>query len=168
MLQPLCQALLAKVHEQLDLLDHLIELLPEDRLDWKPEMAGSWTAGLLLGHLLECLAGMCAVLYTAKPERLAHFLRLRELPVNHACGREEARRRIGEYREHIGQGFSALEDADLAHSIPTVFVPQGEPLMTLLLGNLEHLINHKHQLFTYLKLMGVGVSSADLYRFRGV
>ena len=39
--------------------------------------------------------------------------------------------------------------------------------MTLLLGNLEHLINHKHQLFTYLKQMGVEVTTRDLYRFRG-
>jgi hypothetical protein len=38
---------------------------------------------------------------------------------------------------------------------------------TLLLGNLEHLINHKHQLFLYLKLMGVPVGTPDLYQFRG-
>ncbi len=39
--------------------------------------------------------------------------------------------------------------------------------MTLLLGNLEHLLNHKYQLFFYLKLLGVPVNSSDLYRFRG-
>ena len=50
--------------------------------------------------------------------------------------------------------------------MPTVFVPQGESILTLLLGNLEHLINHKHQLFTYLKQMGVPVATPDLYRFR--
>jgi hypothetical protein len=37
-----------------------------------------------------------------------------------------------------------------------VFVPQGEPLLTLLLGNLEHFINHKYQLFSYLKGKGSG------------
>jgi hypothetical protein len=51
--------------------------------------------------------------------------------------------------------------------VATVFVERGEPLLTLLLGNLEHLINHKHQLFTYLKQMGVDVNTRDLYRFRG-
>ena len=50
--------------------------------------------------------------------------------------------------------------------MPTVFVAQGESILTLLLGNLEHLINHKHQLFTYLKQMGVPVATPDLYRFR--
>jgi hypothetical protein len=34
------------------------------------------------------------------------------------------------------------------------------------LWNPEHLINHKHQLFTYLKILGIGVTSRDLYRFR--
>jgi len=50
--------------------------------------------------------------------------------------------------------------------LSTVFVKEGETLLTLLLGNLEHLINHKHQLFTYLKLLGVAVTSQDLYHFR--
>ena len=49
----------------------------------------------------------------------------------------------------------------------TVFVPEGETLMTLLLGNLEHLLNHKYQVFLYLKLAGVAVGSRDVYRFRG-
>jgi hypothetical protein len=40
-------------------------------------------------------------------------------------------------------------------------------MATLLLGNLEHLINHKHQLFMYVKLMGVAAGTRDLYRFRG-
>jgi hypothetical protein len=60
-----------------------------------------------------------------------------------------------------------LSDADLARLLPTVFVPQGETLLTLLLGNLEHLINHKHQLFVLLRSLGCPVATADLYRLRG-
>jgi hypothetical protein len=51
--------------------------------------------------------------------------------------------------------------------IPSVFVPEGESLLTLLLGNLEHLINHKYQLFFYLKLLGLPVTSRDIYHWRG-
>jgi len=123
--------------------------------------------GVLLGHLLECLAGICAVLWSAAPERLAHFSELRNLPVNHHCGIDEARWRIATYGARIGEGFAAIGDQDLGRLLPTVFVSAGEPVATLLLGNLEHLINHKHQLFTYLRLMGESVSSRDLYRFRG-
>ena len=165
--RPLCAALLAKIHEQLDNTEHLIRLLPADRLDWVPKVPGAWTpAGALLGHLLDCLAGFCAVLAAYEPERLRHFGELRELPVNHRCPPDEAARSIAVYRAHIDEGFALLTDADLSRPVPTVFAQQGESVLALLLGNLEHLINHKHQLFTYLKLLGVDVASRDLYRFR--
>jgi hypothetical protein len=165
--QRLCQAMLSKIQEQIVGTLHLISLLPPDSLDWSPAIPGAWPVGSLLGHLLDVLAGFCAVLATARPGRLAHFDELRKLPVNHACVPHEAVSRIAGYRTHIEQGFALLEDGDLGKIVPTVFVPSGEPLMTLLLGNLEHLINHKHQLFTYLKQMGVDMSTRDLYQLRG-
>jgi hypothetical protein len=122
---------------------------------------------VLLGHLLECCAGVCAVLYAVEPGRLRHFAELRDFPVNHLCGKDEARERMTAYRDHIHQGFALLQDGGLSERVPTIFVGEGESVLTLLLGNLEHLINHKHQLFTYLKLLGVSVSSGDLYCFRG-
>ena len=164
----LCDALLAKIHEQIDKTVHLIRLVPPESAAWTPPAGNGWPVSILLGHLLECAAGFCAVLAAAAPERLAHFAELRNLPVNHACAPGEAIRRLEVYRAHIGEGFAALEDARLAEPLPTIFVAQGEPLLTLLLGNLEHWINHKHQLFMYLQQMGVTVSTADLYRFRGV
>jgi hypothetical protein len=152
---PICAALHAKIGEQIERTAHLIALLPDGRRDW------------LLGHLLDCLAGFCAVLYTAAPDRLAHFAELRRLPVNHDCDKAEALARLPVYARHIDEGFAALRDADLARAVSTVFVPQGESIATLLLGNLEHLINHKHQLFTILKEIGAPVGTPDLYRFRG-
>ena len=157
MSETLCASLLAKVDEQIERTTHLIELLPAHRGD----------AALLLGHLLECMAGFCAVLVAALPERLAHFAALRELPVNHACAATEAVRRIATYRERIAEGFAVLRDHDLSRLLPTVFVPRGETVLTLLLGNLEHLINHKHQLFVVLRTLGCQVGTADLYRLRG-
>src|SRR5208283_3900748 len=118
------------------------------------------------GHLLDCLAGVCAVLYAAHPDELAHFSELQKLPVNFACTAEAAGERIELYRARIAEGFAALRDGDLGRKLPTVFVAEGESVLTLLLGNLEHLVNHKHQLFLYLKLAGVNVSTPDLYQFR--
>lgn len=163
----LCASFLSKAHEQIEKTVHLINLLPADRLSWKPAIPGAWPVDVLLGHLLECLAGFCAVLGAVEPDRLAHFAKLRDLPVNHPCSPAEAVNRIALYRASIDEGFALLTDADLGKTVPTVFVSHGEPLQTLLLGNLEHLINHKHQLFTYLKQMGVDISTPDLYQFRG-
>ena len=156
----------SKIDEQIERTMHLTELVPAEQFHWTPAMAGAWPIGKLLGHLLDCLAGFCAVLYAAHPESLTHFAGLRHLPVNHLCAPDEAFQRMSDYRDHIDEGFAVLTDADLARKLPTVFVPDGESLLTLLLGNLEHLINHKHQLFTCLKLMDVPVGSGDLYRFR--
>jgi hypothetical protein len=165
--RPLCEALVAKIHEQIEGVERLIRLLPADGLDWTPPIPGAWPTGILLGHLLDCMAGFCAVLSAFESPRLAHFAKLRELPVNHRCLPDEAACRIAIYRVHIDEGFALLRDADLGREVPTVFVKHGEPLLTLFLGNLEHLMNHKHQLFTYLKEMGVDVMSQDLYHFRG-
>jgi uncharacterized damage-inducible protein DinB len=161
----LCASLLEKIREQIERTSHLIGFVPAAQLTWTPG-PDAWTVGELLGHLLECMAGFCAVLIAAEPQRLAYFRELRELPVNQVCSPAEAAARIAIYRAHIEEGFALLTDADLARCLPTVFVAQGEPLLTLLLGNLEHQINHKHQLFTYLKQMGVPVATPDLYRFR--
>ena len=156
---------LSKLEDQIERVEHLISLIPMDKLEWRP-LPDSLRVCEVLGHLLECLAGFCATLYAVSPERLAHFERLRELPVNHCCGVEEAREGMGDYLNCIREGFSLLKDEDLARRIPTVFVSDGEAFMTILLGNLEHFINHKYQLFFYLKLLGVGVTTGDLYRLR--
>jgi len=163
--QPLCEVLSSRVQEQVELVDDLIRRLPAEQVDWTPP-TGSWSTARLLGHLLDCLAGMCAVLYSANPAELEHFLRLRELPVNHCCGRGEARARISQYGRTISEGFSLLTDADLTRSISTLFLPTGETLLSLILGNLEHITNHKHDLFIHLRLAGVPVGTRDLYRFR--
>jgi DinB family protein len=160
-------ALLDKVHEQIDKSVHLLNLIPADQLDWRPPAPDAWTAGLLIGHLLDCLAGFCAVLAAIEPQRLAHFAELRNLAVNHSCAPAAAITRIALYRTRIDEGFVLLDDLRLSQLLPTAFVPEGEPLITLMLGNLEHLINHKHQLFTYVKQMGIKVNTRDLYHFRG-
>jgi len=156
---------LAKIEEQIDRTLHLIELIPSDKTEWRPQ-PNSFRICDLLGHLLECLAGFCATLYAVKPDVLDHFEELRELPVNHCCGQEEALMRIRHYSIHIKQGFDLLDDNDLKIRVKTVFVSEGEPVMTLLLGNLEHLINHKYQLFFYLKILDIPVSTKDLYHFK--
>ena len=161
--------ILAKLREQVERTEHLLGLIPPDGIDWRPDLSGSSALRLseVLGHLLDCLAGFCATLYTLDPQRLGHFTRLRERPVNHRCGVDEARERIREYMEHIEEGFAPVTSDDLARRIPTVFVPEGEAVLTVLLGNLEHFINHKFQLFFYLKMLGVAVGTRDLYHRRG-
>ena len=142
-----------------------MNLIPPASIEWQPA-PGAMRVCDLLGHLLECLAGFCATLYVVDKERLADFARLRELEVNHCCGITEARLRMRDYRARIEEGFAVVTDRELALNLPTVFSAEGETVLRLLLTNLEHFINHKYQLFFYLKLMGVSVGTTDLYRLR--
>jgi DinB superfamily len=161
----LTSLLLEKIEQQIELAIGLVALVPADRLAWQPA-PDVFRLNQLLGHLLEAAAGFCAALYKLKPQELAHFMRLRDLPVNHDCGIDEATARLRDYLIHIRQGLATLNDADLARRLPTAFVPAGEAVLTILLANLEHFINHKHQLFFYLKLLGVEVGTAQLYAIR--
>jgi len=161
-----------KVLEALERTGHLVNLVPAEKLEWRPATDVVFSRpptdlGHLLGHLLDCAAGFCAVLHAAYPSQLKDFTELRGLGVNHLCQPADAARRLEQYSQCIARGFEICTDEDLGRKLPTVFEPGGERLLTLLLGNLEHLLNHKHQLFFYLKLLGVRVQSADLYRFRG-
>lgn len=156
-----------KVREQIERTEHLIQLIPPARIEWNPQWpGGSFDTGHLLGHLLECLAGFCAVFYVVFPQQLEGMLELRSLPVNHFCKPDEAMRRIQAYARYIEEGFDLCGDEDLQRMLPTVFAIS-ESVMTLLLGNLEHLINHKYQLFVYLKILGVPVNSRDIFSWRG-
>jgi hypothetical protein len=160
-----------KVLETIERTAHLVSLAPAENLKWHPPSPGNGIAaidlGHLLGHLLDCLAGFCAAFYAAFPARLSDFHALRSLTVNHFCAREEATIRIETYSTCIVRAFECCSDEDLVRELPTTFVPSGEPLVTVLLGNLEHLINHKYQLFFYLKLLGSPVGTQDLYKLRG-
>jgi DinB superfamily len=170
--QPLVGSLAEKVMETIERTEHLVSLVPAHLLDWRPEVPSKAPEandiGHLLGHLLDCVAGFCAALLRAFPVQLADFQGLRSITVNESCSSEEALKKIEGYRVQIQRGFQCCTDGDLSMRIQTVFVPNGETLLTILLGNLEHLINHKYQLFLHLKLVGLRVGSRDIYKWRGV
>ncbi len=166
-MESLCADFLLKTEDQINRVAHLISLIPEVRMDWTPPTLKGFSSGTLLGHLMECLAGFCAVLHASSPDRLNHFLDLKHHTVNEPYNPTEVLTRLQVYRDHIRQGFAAVRDVDLGRKIPTVFVPDGEPLLSLLLINFEHLASHKYQLFIYLRMLGLQVGSEDLYHFSG-
>jgi hypothetical protein len=166
---PLVNSLAAKVMETIERTLHLVSLAPADLLKWRPaSMPEANDLGHVLGHLLECLSGFCAAFYRAFPVELADFLELRAMPAYESCAPAEAQKKIKLYEAQIQRGFECCTDRDLSTRIPTMFVPEGQTLLTVLLGNLEHLINHKYQLFFYLKLTGVKVGSRDIYKWRRI
>lgn len=159
--------LAAKTMQSIEKTAHLISLIKPGQLSYQPGAPSGCLPGTdlghLLGHLLDCLAGFCAAFYAAFPKRLASLQELRKSRVNHFCEPAEALQRIRVYRKEIERGFRVCTDKDLKRKLPTAFCPDGEPLLAILLANLEHLLNHKYQLFFYLRLLGTRVGTQDLY-----
>jgi hypothetical protein len=152
----LARMIAAKLEEQVERTEHLLTLVQPESMAWEPGWSTpAFQLSELIRHLHGALSGFCAVLYAAYPDRLGHLQGLRESGAP-----------LRELWLNIEAGLVLVTDQDLARPIPTVFVPAGEPLLTLLLGNLEHFINHKHQLFDYLKILGVPIRTEDLYRLR--
>jgi len=162
-----------KIDEQLDRLGHLAGLIPAAHvagLDWRPPLPAGVRAlslGALLHHLLDCVAGFAAVLQAAQPEAGADLAALRSRLAAPLVNVADFEDRLRNCKVVLVAGFAALTDNDLGRVLPTVFVPQGEAVLTLLLGNFEHLVHHKFQLFFYLKMMGVPLGTPDLYVLRG-
>jgi len=163
----LCTAFLGKIDDQVERVEHLVSLVPPGALAWTPPIPRAFSVSVLLGHVLDCLAGFCAVLYAANPQKLGRLLELKELPANQPMDPQRAAAFLARYRGGIHEGFALLADSDLERKVPTVFVPDGEPLLSLLLINCEHLASHKYQLFLYLRMLGREVGSRDLFRFSG-
>lgn len=169
--QTLTDSLRRKITDAIDRTDHLIRRVPADRVDWRPaadpgKTVRIFSVGELLGHLIDCVAGFCAALVAAFPAELNDFSNLRSVPGQPVASPQDALERIAKLSACVEQGFGMASDRALARKVSTVFVPEGEELLTILLGNFEHLTNHKHQLFLYLRLLGVPVGTEDLYRLR--
>ncbi|MEZ5356212.1 MAG: hypothetical protein R2762_26555 [Bryobacteraceae bacterium] len=154
-------ALRSQVAEQADLIASLLALVAPGREEWRPPWPDSaegeppYRVADLVEHMSLALAGFCAVLAALQPERLRHFEELR------------GEANFDEIRLRVEEGFAAISDEDLARVLPTAFEPAGKNALELLLVNLRHLTAHHYQLFCYAKLLGLPVSSRNLYRFRG-
>jgi hypothetical protein len=152
---PVSELLAARILEDVDLAGELMALVPKGREEWRPEgwPGEPFTLAALRDHMAEALGGVCACLYRLHPEQLKHFELLRG-SVNYA-----------ELRQAAAEGFQFVRDADLLLLLPTVFSPEGKPFLETLMVNWKHLLHHSHQLFTYLKLLGIPVETRHLYRF---
>lgn len=159
------------VQDYLSYFDHLFKsteelfkLVPPDKLDWKPTES-SFSIGQQMAHL----AGALGVYghgissgewgFTTMRERLLQNRHTPALSVDEAI--EALHKNYDEFRTLIG----ALTEDAFNHE--EVYAPQfgGRiPRWRIAMLAVEHHINHKAELFMYLKLLGVRVHTGHLYR----
>jgi uncharacterized damage-inducible protein DinB len=150
--------------------DRLIDLVTDADLDFKPETGTNW---MTVGQLLEHIAGCGGVTFeyfvggraaSRAPEDGANG----GLPMADALPTvtsvAEARRKIEADRQLAADILAGVSDEDLEmRPSPVYWDPREVSLGQRISEMVDHLVQHKGQLFYYLKLMGRDVNTSLLW-----
>jgi hypothetical protein len=142
--------------------ESLIKMVPADKLDWKPGPA-FMSLGQLIHHISSGIGSELRMLISnswPNPGEIEESMKLNGMP---SCSVQEALERLEKDKSTLREVLSEISEEDFANKI--VSVPWGwkSPLEKMALDFREHFINHKMQLFTYLKLLGFPVNTNTLY-----
>lgn len=140
----------------------LFYLVPEDSIDWKPT-ENSFTCGQLMHHMAGSLrfnANGIGKNEWALPSIRHIFLANRR---EQSSTVEEAVALYKETSNEFFETFRQMSDEEFLGGIVNTpqFGPQEKWRHALF--SVAHHLNHKTELFMYLKMMGVKVSSRELY-----
>jgi len=140
----------------------MIGMAPADKLDWRPA-PHFMSLGQLLGHLSTGLGAEVRILITGdwpSPEKMDEEMRLENIP---SCTAEEALTKLENDKTTLREVLAGLSEDDFAQKVVTVPWGVQAKLERMALYFREHFTNHKQQLFTYLKLLGLPVNTMTLY-----
>ncbi len=159
------------LHNYLAYYDYLIETtehlflnIPPDKLDWKPTES-SFTIGQQLTHLVGALEVYAHGItrgewgFSSLRER---FLMNRRTP---SITVDEALMKLKENYSLFRTSLAALTEEEFnTVEIETPQLGGKAPRWRIGMLAIEHHLNHKTELYMYLKFLGVKVNSAHLYR----
>ena len=140
----------------------LVSLAPATKLDWKPAPGTFMNLGQLLHHLSNCPGGLVMAVNNAFPPSDA-FQKFVQEDLKNTKTPEVAARELSRGWDEAKAALAAVNPTDFQARM--VSVPWGPPmpLWRTCLGMAEHWLNHKYQLFFYLKLLGQPVNTMTLY-----
>lgn len=151
--------------------DKLLAMVNDDDLGWKPSTGTNWmTTGQLLKHISEgCglafrafITGDWGLPEGADPSEVMHLPPAEKLPTSESVA--EAKRLLQQDKGLALEMLAACNEQRLAcENAPAPWDPAGTVLGHRLLQMVEHLKQHKGQLFYYLKLQGKPVNTAHLW-----
>jgi uncharacterized damage-inducible protein DinB len=151
--------------------ERLTGLVDDSALEWKPSTGSNWmTTGQLLKHLTESCGAAFRGFITGDwglPEgmdasEVASLPPAEKLPTLASVA--EAKRLLQRDRQLALDMLAACSEEDLAHKpAPAPWDPTEMVLGRRLLQMVDHLKQHKGQLFYYLKLQGKPVGTGDLW-----
>ena len=154
--------------------DHLISLVRDDELDWKPEHGSNWMSmGQLLMHMTDACGstfeGLISGAWDIREEFPVNELEPRQIfppsyklpSVNRVA---DARKLLANDKKLALKSLKKCSEEDLTRKYaPAPWTRNPMILGQRLLHMIFHLNQHKGQLFYYLKLTGRQVSTCELY-----
>lgn len=153
--------------------ESLLDLVDDDALDWKPAAGDNWmTTGQLLKHITDACGGAFRGFVTGDwglPEGtdVSDLSPEDMLPPAEAMPTvesvAEAKTALDADRRLALEMLADIDEAKLEKPVPAPWDPSEVPLGHRLLQMVEHLKQHKAQLFYYLKLQGKPVDTSDLW-----
>lgn len=153
--------------------EKLLDLVDDDSLGWKPPTGSNWmTTGQLLQHITEA-CGAAFRGFVTGDWGLPAGTDLSELSPEEMLPPAEAMAAIGsvaETKKALGEDkklalamLAQTKEEDLARPTAAPWDPTEMQLGQRLLQMVEHLKQHKGQLFYYLKLQGKPVNTSHLW-----
>jgi len=158
------QQFLSYVDYMMDTTANLFQQVPPEKIDWKPTNS-SFTVGQQMAHIVGAIDIYAGGItkgewgFTSMRER---FLMNRRAPSMTA---DEALAQLNIQRASFRARVGALSEAEFAGG--EVASPQMGglfPRWRVALLFIEHHLNHKAELFMYLKMLGIKVNTGHLYR----
>jgi len=142
--------------------ESLLKMVPADKLDWKPGPT-FMTLGQLICHLGSGVGGDLRMLITEswpKPGEMDEAMKQGNMP---SCSVQEALAKLEGDKTILREVLASITEEDFKNKI--VSVPWGwkSKMERMALDFRDHFINHKMQLFTYLKLLEFPVNTNTLY-----
>jgi uncharacterized damage-inducible protein DinB len=143
-------------------VEKLIGMVPADKLDWKPGPT-FMSVGQVLCHLSDGFGGGFDMLLSGKwpsMEEMGEGMKLENLP---SCSPQEALDKLEKDKKILRQVLDGVSEGDFTNKVVSVPWGMKAKLERMAISFLEHFTNHKMQLFTYLKLLGLPVNTETLY-----
>ena len=164
----------AETESAFAITEKLLALVEEGTLDWKPNAGTNWmTTGQLLKHLAEsCGASFRA--FIKGDWGLPDGADIKDVPPESMLPPAEALPAVGSVSEAVRilsedkrmayEMLDSCSEEDLAgRPAPAPWDPTAMALGHRLLQMIDHMKQHKGQLFYYLKLQGKPVNTGDLW-----
>lgn len=168
------ELLKAEIQSTYVVTEGLLALVDDDTLEWKPSPGSNWmTIGQLLKHITQCCGAPLRGFITGDwglPEGMdiSELTPEKDLPPAEKLPAvqsvAEARQLLQEDRRVALEMLTACGEEGLAHNpTPAPWDPTEMLLGHRLLQMVDHLKQHKGQLFYYLKLQGKPVNTRNLW-----